>query len=218
MRRADHVRMRGFTLVELIVVLGVVAILFATALPLAGAAIDAQRRTEARTALETIGAALEDYYYDHAAFPATLTASDFAGTYFGTGVNGTGVADPWGAGAQYVYAVDTAANTAKVHSRGENGRDDGFASEEFAITVSGAIPGLKRTRERMQVIARVLAIYTAGGGSLTGTWATDRAAMGLGSEYQYDGFGTAFTLNASTKVLRSAGPDRVMNNSDDLTS
>jgi prepilin-type N-terminal cleavage/methylation domain-containing protein len=208
----------GFTLVELIVVLAVVSILFATAMPLAGAAIDSARRTEASTSLATIADALEKYYYDHAAWPAAIDAAGFAGTYFSTGVGARVVVDPFGAGAQYLYAVDNAANTVKVWSRGDNGRDDGFANEDFAIAVAGAVPGLQRTRERMRVIVAAMTLFLDGGGALTGTFATDRAAMGLGTDYATDGFGTAFTLDASTRQLRSAGPDRVMGTADDLTS
>lgn len=42
--------------------------------------------------------------------------------------------------------------------------------------------------------------------------------MDLGSEYATDDFGTAFTLSASTKVLRSAGPNRAIGTVDDRTS
>lgn len=208
----------GFTLIELVVVLAVVSILFATALPLAGAAIDSTRRDEAGKSLRTISAALENYYYDHASWPSAIDAAGFAGTYFSTGVGGRVVIDPFGSGAQYLYAVDNSANTVKVYSRGDNHSDDGFANEEFAIVVSGAVPGLQRTRERMRVIVAAMTIYLDGGGTLTGTWATDRAAMGLGPDYGADGFGTAFTLDASTRQLRSAGPDRTINTADDLTS
>jgi prepilin-type N-terminal cleavage/methylation domain-containing protein len=208
----------GFTLVELVVVLAVVSILFATALPLAGAALDAARRDEATRSLKTIASALENYYYDHAAWPATIDAAGFAGTYFTTGVGGRTVIDPFGAGSKYVYAVDGSANTVAVYSRGDNRRDDGYANEEFSIVVAGAVPGLQRTRERMRVIVAAMTLFLAGGGSLTGTWATDRAAMGLGTDYATDGFGTAFTLDASTRQLRSAGPDRVVSTADDLTS
>lgn len=208
---------QGFTLLELIVVLAVVSILFATGVPLAGAVVDAQRRTEARFALETIARALDDYWFDQAAFPATLAAPDFAGVYFHTGVNGSLLLDPWG-GLPLVYSRDPATNTARVHSRGENGLDNGFAAEEFAIAVNAASAGLRKTRQRMAVIVRALAQHVGGGGTLTGTWSTDRAAMGLGSEYGNDGFGTPFTLDAATRVLRSAGPDRSAGNGDDLTS
>jgi len=201
-----------------IIVLAVVSILFATALPLAGAAIDSARRDEATRSLKTISTALENYYYDHASWPPAIDAAGFAGTYFSTGVGGRVVIDPFGAGAQYVYAVDSSANLVKVYSRGENHTDDGYANEEFSIVVAGAVPGLQRTRERMRVIVAAMTIYLGGGGELTGTWATDRAAMGLGTDYATDGFGTPFTLDASTRQLRSAGPDRVMSTADDLTS
>ncbi|GAB4146721.1 MAG: hypothetical protein Fur0037_14810 [Planctomycetota bacterium] len=209
---------RGFTLVELIVVLGVISILVASAVPLAGAAIDADRRVEIRQTLAELGDALATYYYDHAAFPPTLTDSSFFGVYVGGGVGGRTVRDPWGTGAELVYSVQIAANEARVHSRGENGVDDGFANEEWSIAVPGSAPGLQRTHSRMRVIIESLVLFLANGGSLTGDWSSDRASMGLGAEYQKDGFGVDFTLDAAAKVLRSAGPDRVFGTSDDLTS
>lgn len=208
----------GFTLVELIVVLGVMSILLATAVPLAGAAIDAERRSEVRASLATIADALQVYYYDHANFPASLTASGFFGVYLSGGVGGRAIQDPWGAGSQFVYAVNVSTNIAQVHSRGENGVDDGFYNEEWSVAVSGSVPGIQRTHERMRVITEAMVQLLGSGGSLTGTWSTDRAAMGLGSEYQTDGFGTAFTLDPATKTLRSAGPDRAIGTADDLTT
>lgn len=217
MHRCAPRRAAGFTLIELIVVLGVMSILLAAAVPLAGAAIDAERRSEVRQALQQIDAALQDFYYDHAAFPASLGDSTFLGVYLGGGVGGRTIQDPWGVGAGLIYSVVAATNTARVHSRGENGRDDGFAAEEWSVAVPGAVAGLRRTHERMRLILAALAQRLAGGGSLTGNWSTDRAAMGLGSDYQNDGFGTAFSLDAATKTLRSAGPDRAFGTADDLT-
>lgn len=208
----------GFTLIELIVVLAVMGVLLATAVPLAGAAIDAERRSEAHASLARLADALTDYYYDHAAFPPALGDSAFYGVYLGGGVGGRAILDPFGAGAQFVFAVDLPSNTARVHSRGGNGVDNGFGNEEWSVLVPGAVPGLRRTHERMRVIVEALIQRLAGGGSLTGTWSTDRAAMGLGSEYQSDGFGVAFTLDPATKVLRSAGPDRTFGTADDLTN
>ena len=92
------------------------------------------------------------------------------------------------------------------------------STRTLKVVVNGSVAGNRRTRDRMRVIIEALGSFLEGGGTLTGTWATDRANLGLGPEYANDGFGTAFTLSATTFVLRSAGADRAMNSADDLTS
>ena len=211
-------RAAGFTLIELIVVLGVLGVLLGAALPLASAVVDADRRKEVVAELDAIAAALDNHWFDRAAFPSTLDAPTFLGVYLQPGTGNTGLYDGWGQNLQYVYAVDAATGTATVHSRGTNAADDGYANEEFKVTVYAAVPGLVKTRQRMRVIVEALANFLELGGTLTGTWSTDRAALGLGSEYAADGFGTAFTLTPATLALRSAGPDRTMNTADDVTS
>ena len=207
----------GFTLVEVIVVLAVIGVLLRTAMPLAGAIVDADKRQEVRAELDEIAAALEDYYFDNAAFPAALSAPGFYGAYLQPGVGGTTTRDSWGGDVEYLMSASTANNSVSVWSRGENGVDSGLANEEFFVTVAGATPGMRKTRIRMRIIVETLGTFLESGGSLTGVWSMDRAALGLGSEYQVDGFGVAFVLEATTLVLRGAGPDRTMGTSDDLT-
>lgn len=216
-----HRRIRaaaGFTLLELIVVLGVLGVLVGSAIPLASAMIDADRRREVVAELQAIGEALDACWYDRAAFPVGLDDPAFLGVYLQPGIGGTAIVDGWGGDQGYVYAVDPVAGRATVHSRGENGWDDGLAAEEFAVVVHAAVPGLRRTRERMRLIVEVLAGFLEAGGTLSGNWTTDRVALGLGVGYQADGFGTAFTLDPTTLTLRSAGPDRTPGNADDLTN
>ncbi len=208
----------GFTLVEVLVVLGVLGVLAGMATPLVSALVDAQRRDEVRLELAEINAALENYYFDKGSLPASLGASDFYAIYLQPGVNGRAIEDPWGQNSEYLYQTTSNPDLANIHSRGENGIDDGFNNEEHRVSFHGAIPGAKRTRIRMRVIIEVMANYLEAGGALTGSWPTDRAAMGLGVEYANDGFGSAFTLDAASYVLRSAGADRVMGNADDLSS
>jgi general secretion pathway protein G len=208
----------GFTLVEMIVVLSVMAILVGSAVPLLGAAIDAERRSEVERELDAIGEALDSYYFDRGAFPASLTDPSFATTYLHTGVNGTALLDSWGGNVTYVYVRSSNPDTASVYSRGPNGSDDGLANEEQTLTVHGAAPGLRRTRQRMRVIVEALANHLEAGGTISGSWPNDRAALGLGTSHADDGFGTPFSLDAATLTLRSAGPDRIAGNADDVTN
>lgn len=208
----------GFSLIELAVALAVMAILLGTSLPLLGAAIDAQRRDEVRLELRDIADALADYYTDQAAFPPRLDDVAFLGPYLAPGVNATTIRDAFGGSVDYVYTQSSNPDVATVYSRGENGTDDGVANEEHKVLVYGATEGLRKTRARMRVIVEVLANHLEAGGTLTGNWATDRAAMGLGTVYATDGFGTDFTLDAATLTLRSAGPDRTAGNADDVTN
>lgn len=47
-------------------------------------------------------------------------------------------------------------------------RDDGATNEIFRITIDGAVPGNRRTRQRMAVISASLAVYLAAGNTITG--------------------------------------------------
>lgn len=210
-------RENGFSLLEVIVVLAVLGLLLGAAVPLASAVIESDRRQEARNELNAIGVALDSYYFEHGAFPVALAAADFFGVHLQPGVQNTATADPFGAGNAYVYSVDPVNNVATAYSRGENGVDDGVANEEFVGRVYGSIPGTRRTWMRLRIIVEVLANHIEGGGAVTGTWSSVRAGMGLGSEYDRDGFGTTFQWDEATHTLTSAGADHAFGTADDIT-
>ncbi len=212
-RRLDQ---SGFTMIELIVVLAVLGILLGTGVPLAGAVVNADRRQEAQRELADIGAALDAYWNDNAAFPATLAVTNFLGVHLHPGVGNTAIIDPFGAGQGYLYSF-TAAGVATIYSRGENGVDNGVAAEELVLRVDAAVPGTKKTWQRLRLIVEVLANHIEAGGSVAGTWPTVRAAIGLPASFDRDGFGTNLQWTAATHTLVSAGADRTFGNADDIT-
>lgn len=209
-------RQAGFTLIEVIVVLAVMGLLLGTAVPLAGAVVQADKRQEARNELAAIGHALDSYYYQHGAFPASLRATDFFGVHLQPGVADTGVVDAFGGNQDYLYATAGNPDVATVHSRGEDGIDSGVLNEEHVIRVYGAVAGARRTRLLLRMAAEVLANHIESGGSTSGTWPTVRAACGLGNEYDADGFGTTLQWVDTTCELSSAGPDRSFGTADDI--
>lgn len=210
-------RQRGFTLIEMIIVLGIVSLLAGTAMPLVSAVMDAEHRQEARRELDEIAAALESYYLEHAAFPATLADTAFLGIHLQPGVGGTTTIDPFAAGAAYHYSRDTTANTATAYSIGDNGVDDGAAGEDLVAVVHGAVPGVAKTWQRFRLVVEVLANHIEAGGAVTGTWTSLRATLGLPADYDRDGFGTTLQWTAATHALTSAGPDRQFGTTDDIT-
>lgn len=211
------VKQSGFTLIEVVIVLLVISILAGTIAPLASATVRAERIERVQSELEELTDALTAYYYENAAFPASLDATDFLGVHLSSGVDRGRIRDEWG-GAFYRVSRSTNPDTWVIWSIGEDAVNSGSGSEDFVVTVSGSAAGDKRTRERLRIIAASLAEFIAGSGTLTGNWTTDRAAMGLGAEYQSDGYGTDFRIDASTRVVRSAGSDRQFSTADDLTT
>ncbi|MEZ5965426.1 MAG: prepilin-type N-terminal cleavage/methylation domain-containing protein [Planctomycetota bacterium] len=206
----------GFTLLEVVIVLAVIATLAGAVVPLVTAAKQAEAQTTARAELAVLAEALERYYYERGAFPSRVDAAGFYGSFALPGVDDERLRDEWGARGFYRLALTSDPDVATAYSVGENGVDDGAAAEALKVSVYGARPGGERTRARMRVITAALAAHLEAGGRITGTWSVDRAAMGLGSDYERDGFGVPFDLDGSSLRLRSYGPDRQAGTPDDI--
>lgn len=81
--------MKGFTLIELMIVVVIVAILASVAIPSYTDYVKKARRTEARVALMSISAAMEKFLLLNNAYPADIaTLINGAGTQTGVGAQG----------------------------------------------------------------------------------------------------------------------------------
>lgn len=208
----------GFTLIEVIVVLAILGMLLGTAMPLAGAMIHADRRQEVRKELDGIAAALEVYWFDRGAWPTSLADATFRNGYLQTGIGGTATIDAWGGAT---YREQRTATQYSVWSVGENGVDNGVLNEEFVVTVDCGPPGYQKTRQRMRVIVEAIANRIESGGSVALAWTGGgglRATLGLGAEYDNDGFGQPFVWDGTTMTLTSYGPNGAAGGGDDLTT
>jgi prepilin-type N-terminal cleavage/methylation domain-containing protein len=69
-------RCSGFTLVELLVVISIIAILAGLAFPAIGGAMDAAKRTQASAFIGQLKIALSAYYTEYSTWPASNAGSD----------------------------------------------------------------------------------------------------------------------------------------------
>jgi general secretion pathway protein G len=101
LRRAQ----RAFTLFELLLVVAIVAVLMAIAVPGYQSYVDRAKVAQAKADIVVIEAALERYYAEHLAFPDTLAQAGLGG-----------MLDPWGRPYQYL-------NIANAKGKGQVRKD-----------------------------------------------------------------------------------------------
>ena len=208
-------RNQGFTLVEVVVVLAILAVIGGMAMPILSTGVDSQRRDTVRSELGLIGAALDDYYEEHGYFPASLRSEDFLGRYLQAGFGGETVVDPFGSGADYRFVTRRDPDLAVVFSIGQDRRDDGAEVESLSIRIEGSVPGRRTTRRRMRVVAEaMLQLWEERGRvRLDGVEPSD---LPVGPRYLVDGFGCDLRIDLGRLTIRSDGPDRRPGTSDDI--
>lgn len=142
-RTARHVRTAGFTLIEILVVIAVIAILASIVTPLVFRNVGDAKTSAARAQIEIFGLALDGYRLDNDYYPSTAQSLDaldhvpdgepaarnWRGPYLKQGVP----VDPWG--RAYAYLSPGTANPASydLQSLGRDGKAGG-TGEDADIT------------------------------------------------------------------------------------
>ncbi|TPK59261.1 type II secretion system protein GspG [Mesorhizobium sp. B2-4-19] len=134
--RNRHDREGGFTLVELLVVLAIIALIATLAAPQVLRYLGAARTNAAKAQIRNIESALELYYVDNAKYPTdeeglnALVAQPAGETRWnGPYLKGsTGLKDPWG--RPYSYEVKADAGGVVIRSLGKDGKPDGTGEDQ----------------------------------------------------------------------------------------
>lgn len=127
-------KLRGFSLIELMIVVAIVGLLAKVALPMYSTYMARGKVVEAQSALTSARVVMEQYYQDHRAYDAAGTPCvanwPAASAYFTYGcvptastytITATNVANQGlGAAGSYVYTIDSNNNKATAASPGGN--------------------------------------------------------------------------------------------------
>jgi type II secretory pathway pseudopilin PulG len=218
------------TFLEVVIVLAILSALVGMTAPVAFRRVQAARVARAEAELERLAAALEDHWYERAAFPPSLAS--LVPDYLAAGVNGGGLLDEW-SGEPYVYELEASpgARAARLRSRGPNRIDEGGRGDDLELGVSASRAARRRTAEELASIRVAVTRHLAAGGDLAGTWTgVDRVRVGLPEAYDRDGWGNPYAearadaepaggpRPPAAGVVYSPGPDEIddLGGGDDL--
>ena len=133
----QHSDESGFTLVELLVVLGIIALLAAMVAPQVIKYLGSARSETASVQLKNIESALELYYLDTGKYPGELKAlvdapagdTDWRGPYL---KKSTALNDPWG--KPYIYVLPGEHGSFDLSSLGRNGAAGGDGEDRDLLS------------------------------------------------------------------------------------
>ena len=117
-------RKSGFTMIELMVVVIIVAILSAIAVPLYTGYIKNSRKSEATARLGAVLTAAKSYNQENSGWPTTSSASGFYGDFTGSD--------------HFTYAQTSSASTGHYIARATGNGTDGITSS-MTVTLSSAV-------------------------------------------------------------------------------
>lgn len=166
--------------------------------------VNREKIRQCENELQAIGEAAGRYFEDHAAFP--LGSGDLLDGYLDSGIGGSNFVDPWN--NSYVFAQTGGSGSPLVflvRSFGADRTNDNGGDDDHTLNVSSVPPGRKATNWKLEIAQSVL--NNNGSLGLTGSWATDRQALGLDSAFSGDGWAQGFEINVSSRTVFSVGPD-----------
>ena len=159
---------------------------------------------ECQEELTVLADAARAHYEDHAAFPAQ--PADLVPDYLDGGVAGAALQDPWS--RPYTFLLQTGGaqpDRLLILSSGPDRQSDAGGDDDVAVTVSSVPPGRRTSLWKLEIAQT--ALNSSPTLVLTGSWATDRAALGLDPAFTTDGWGRAFAVNVTSRTVFSVGPD-----------
>lgn len=213
-----RLRHRGFTLIEVIVVVAVLSILASIAVPIA-LQVEVRAQEEAvRAELKSIGEGVFTYFEAQGSLPASLSTLETAGL-LGSSARGDSVSvDPWGR----AYSVSRSGMVMSISSVGADGASG--TADDISYDVNATPLAVKLTLEEMTTIHNALqqfeVLRLAGSvRALPTRWATVRGRRrtalrtltSLGylpnsTKYQADAWGNIYTFSGSpSTVVTSPG-------------
>jgi general secretion pathway protein G len=131
MKREDRKRAgaAGFTLIEILLVVVIIGILAAVAIPKLGGRVGQAKESKAKADVNSIGLALRMYEVDNGNYPSSLqglvTQSGGGGTWRGPYLEQGIPKDPWGNDYVYQYPGSRNPHSYDLKSLGPDGTDSG---------------------------------------------------------------------------------------------
>jgi type II secretion system protein G len=176
----------GFTLLDLIVAVGILSVAAAIVIPSLAALEDRARAERTRAELETLAGALEAYHGDHGAWPADIAALEAASYLPGSPAGESWDTDAWFRAYQFAAVGDSAV----IVSRGA---DLAFATpDDLARSVDVTAHRFESTRDEIATIRIALE-----------NWETLRGLGSVGDLPPH--WDTVFPVDGACRMLATGG-------------
>ena len=110
---------RGFTLIEMLIVVTIIGIVAAIVIPSLFNALDRSRQSSTMADIRTLGTALERYAFDHHHYPVVDNMAELRGKLEPEYIKKLPLKDGWS--NPFLYEVDSQGSTYTIRSPGKDG-------------------------------------------------------------------------------------------------